>query len=249
MAEELNLQDQLKILYDLQKVDDEVAELKKEAELIPLNVSELNNEIEMKEQVVQRKKQGLKNLTGERKEKEHELEIIEIRIANDKTKLMAVKSNKEYHALQQEINNHEEASGVLEEEILLMMDDIEQFDVETRKLASRFNSQKKEIQSKINEFESRLSQIPVAMEGKTCTRNDLASGVQRELMERYEATKKQREGQAVAFVENGICMGCHMGIPPQLFNQIQRNEEVFTCPNCYRILYFPGIATINEIDL
>lgn len=241
------MQEQLKILYQLQKVDDEINALKNEASQIPEMINELKIQIEKQSEVVERKKEGLGNLASARKDKEQELEQLEIRIANDKTKLMGVKTNKEYHALQKEITNRDEKTGVLEEEILLLMDDIEQYDVETKRLASRFKNQEKELQGKIGEYESRLAEIPVTLKAQSKNRDDLASNVQQDLMQRYNATKSQREGQAVSFVEKGICMGCYMGIPPQLFNLIQRNEVVHTCPNCHRILYFPGQATVNEV--
>jgi len=49
----------------------------------------------------------------------------------------------------------------------------------------------------------------------------------------------RRGGLAVVEVRGGICQGCRMHVPPQLFNEIQRNlERVFVCPSCQRILYF-----------
>ena len=36
----------------------------------------------------------------------------------------------------------------------------------------------------------------------------------------------------------GICNGCHIGVPPMMFQQIIRREELFQCPNCQRILYY-----------
>jgi len=241
------LQEQLKTLYQLQKVDDVINALKKEECQIPDKINGLKTEIQKLSDVLKRKKEGQKKLADLRKEKEKELEQLGSRIANENTKLLEVKSNKELHALQKEITGHKEATGVLEEEILLLMDDIEQYGVEVKKLTSRFKSQEKELLLKIGDFDTRLAEIPVVLEQNNKTREDLASAVNRDLVDRYSATKNQREGQAVAFVENAICMGCHMGIPPQLFNLIQRNDEVHTCPNCHRILYFPGQATVNEI--
>ncbi len=48
----------------------------------------------------------------------------------------------------------------------------------------------------------------------------------------------RRGGLAVVEVRAGTCQGCHMNVPPQLFNQIQRNEQVILCPNCQRMLYW-----------
>jgi hypothetical protein len=48
----------------------------------------------------------------------------------------------------------------------------------------------------------------------------------------------RRGGLAVVEIRGGTCQGCHMNIPPQLFNLIQRNEQVIPCPNCQRILHW-----------
>ncbi len=243
------MQEQLKILYQLQELDDEIMGLKEVTTKIPEQIEEFKNQIEVQQEFVDRKQAGMKGLVKSRKDKEIELEEFEQRIKNDKTKMMEVKTNKEYHAIQKEITDIEESMGVLEEEILLMMDDIEQYDVEVKRIQARFNNQKQELEQKILKKEEKLAEVPGLLGNHEKKRTGLIKSVKSDLLKKYEATKKQRSGQAVAFVERGICMGCHMEIRPQLFNQIQRNEDVYTCPNCYRILFFPGEATKNELEL
>ena len=46
----------------------------------------------------------------------------------------------------------------------------------------------------------------------------------------------RRGGLAVVEIRGGTCQGCRMHVPPQLFNQIQRNEQVILCPSCQRML-------------
>ena len=48
----------------------------------------------------------------------------------------------------------------------------------------------------------------------------------------------RRGGLAVVEIREGICQGCRMRVPPQLFNEIQRNEQVILCPSCQRMLYW-----------
>ena len=105
------------------------------------------------------------------------------------------------------------------------------------------------VGEQIRKLEIRREDIPRLIEERELRREALAGNVKHNLLARYEVTRKQRGGLAVAFVENRICMGCNMEIQPQLYNQIQRNEEVFTCPNCHRILFFPGEPTVHELEL
>ena len=45
------------------------------------------------------------------------------------------------------------------------------------------------------------------------------------------------DGVAVTTARNELCSGCDMNIPPQLYVEIRKNEEILQCPQCRRILY------------
>ena len=45
-------------------------------------------------------------------------------------------------------------------------------------------------------------------------------------------------GVAVIEVKEEICQGCNMNIPPQLFVEIKKQEEMLNCPQCRRLLYY-----------
>ncbi|HFB84009.1 MAG TPA: hypothetical protein ENJ72_04385, partial [Thermodesulfatator sp.] len=38
-------------------------------------------------------------------------------------------------------------------------------------------------------------------------------------------------------VNDAICEGCHMNIPPQLYNELMRDNRLMECPLCQRIIY------------
>ena len=65
-------------------------------------------------------------------------------------------------------------------------------------------------------------------------RNELLQKLPEELAEIYERLKKHYH-QAIAPVENGFCFGCFQQLPTQL---LTRSQEIITCPNCGRILYW-----------
>jgi len=51
-----------------------------------------------------------------------------------------------------------------------------------------------------------------------------------------------RRGTAVAECRDGICRGCYMATPPQLYNVMLRAEKLIQCPNCQRILLPPNLS-------
>jgi predicted nucleic acid-binding Zn-ribbon protein len=62
---------------------------------------------------------------------------------------------------------------------------------------------------------------------------------------------KKALGNAVAEIDNGICKGCHMAIPPQLNIRVLKQEEIISCPTCQRILYVrpENVPAYNKIDV
>jgi predicted nucleic acid-binding Zn-ribbon protein len=77
------------------------------------------------------------------------------------------------------------------------------------------------------------------IERERASRNELCRPSRRTSAASYEMIFSRRGGLAVVEVRGGICQGCRMRVPPQLFNEIQRNlDRVFVCPSCQRILYF-----------
>ena len=66
---------------------------------------------------------------------------------------------------------------------------------------------------------------------------DLA-GVSKDVKSRYNILLERRGGVAVVNVKNGVCLGCFMNIPPQLFIEVTKNEQFITCPSCNRIFCY-----------
>ena len=61
-----------------------------------------------------------------------------------------------------------------------------------------------------------------------------------ELLKKYQFLRANRAGVALAPVNRGTCQVCHMNLPPQLYIDLQRNEQMIHCPNCQRIIYWVG---------
>jgi hypothetical protein len=76
------------------------------------------------------------------------------------------------------------------------------------------------------------------LEGERQERDALARGMSDSLRSKYEQIFQKRGGTAVVEVRNGTCLGCHMHVPPQLFNELQKFRDMRQCPNCHRILFW-----------
>jgi hypothetical protein len=59
-------------------------------------------------------------------------------------------------------------------------------------------------------------------------------------------SKRIRDGIAVAEARNGACMACFMSLRPQAMAEVRRGQEVITCDNCNRILYYAGESALTN---
>ena len=57
------------------------------------------------------------------------------------------------------------------------------------------------------------------------------------LFRRYESIRTKRV-IAIARTHDGTCSGCHMAVPPMMFQKMRRREQFEQCPSCRRILYY-----------
>src|SRR5205823_11549605 len=89
-----------------------------------------------------------------------------------------------------------------------------------------------------SELRETLARLSAEIERERAARSELAQTIDDDLRRKYEMIFSRRGGLAVVEVRSGICQGCRMRVPPQLFNQIQRNAEVILCPSCQRMLFW-----------
>src|SRR4029077_9346276 len=83
-----------------------------------------------------------------------------------------------------------------------------------------------------------IARLQGEIQREQVTRTQLVETVDGDLCRKYEMIFSRRGGVAVVEVREGTCQGCRMRVPPQLYNQIKRNDQVFLCPSCQRMLHW-----------
>lgn len=76
---------------------------------------------------------------------------------------------------------------------------------------------------------------------KTGQREVIAKKLPIVLYRRYESIRTKRP-VAIARLVDGTCRGCHLAIPPMMFQRMRQSGEIDQCPSCRRIIYYMPAA-------
>jgi predicted nucleic acid-binding Zn-ribbon protein len=231
------LQAQIEILASLQTVDREIKEQTGRKQ-------KLLDELRVMEKQILVKKGEIESLKATYSEKE-KLRAEKDRVFQDEGKkatdkrmrMNRIKNVKELQALQREIELMRQTNGELEEELIKIMQEMDGVKSQIQIKESEMATMQQEWQDKQNELQSEISGIDAAVSEAASRRETIAAQVTGDLISRYELIFSRRGGTAVVEVAGGICQGCYMNLPPQLWNEIIRNEKLHLCPSCQRILY------------
>jgi uncharacterized protein len=231
------LQAQIEILASLQTVDREIKEQtgRKQKLLDELRVTE--KQIQVKKTEIDALRVTYAEKEKFRSEKDRVFQDEGKKAMDKRMRMNRIKNVKELQALQREIEQMKQSNGELEEELIKVMQDIDGIKAQIQAKESEMAAMQAEWENKQNELQAEITGIDAAVSEAATRRQNIASQVAGDLMSRYELIFSRRGGTAVVEVAAGICQGCYMNLPPQLWNEINRNEKLHLCPSCQRILY------------
>lgn len=231
--------DGLDKLIELQKLDVAIARLDDEVRAIPKALEALDGHLGKAREAFEVAKGRSDQLQKDRRAKERELEESAQNAKKKQARLFEIKTNEEYSAVLKEIEALKAKSSQLETEVLEQM---EAADATAKTVADAeqvFKAAQLDVQAERGEKEAKLATLRKELAALEATRKGQAGRLDGELLRLYTRLMKNRDLAVVAVAE-GSCQGCGMTLTPQTYNEVKRNDRMFTCPSCNRILYFAG---------
>jgi predicted nucleic acid-binding Zn-ribbon protein len=231
------LKDQLELLEDLQKHDARLREAEGQLKALPEKLRAMQSDLAKVEAMLDRERAQLSDGEKWKREQDGQLKDSEQSIAKAKSKLQQVKGGKDYLAAQREVESMRKQTSDKEEELLKMMEVIEQGKKSVAAHEGEVATLRASVAREEEAIKGRLVELEAQVKTLRTEREVVAARVRPDVMRRY-ASITMKKGLAVVPVRRGVCGGCNMAIPPQLFNIIQRNISIETCPTCNRIIYW-----------
>ncbi len=232
---------QLQQLIVLQSLDDEIAEHKKLLADIPLQIDTGCTELEEKKKILSNAKEELDALQKERKDLELAVQGENDHMAKAKTKLPAVKTNREYTAILSEVEAIKVKVSGLEDKELEIMEILEEKQKEVPGIEKRCNEEDARFQEYKAKKDAELDRIKQELGVLVAKRENVSGQLDRVIMQRYEKVAGSRDGRAVVMLQGSICQGCFQQILPQMVIDVKIGESIQQCSNCIRFLYWEEV--------
>ncbi len=228
----------MKLLIALQNCDRRIEETSKKRDECPIRMASLDNEVRKAEASMNELEEKLEAVKKERRQVERDIEDLEARKKKSQAKLSSVSTNKEYRAALKEIEELDRNRSLFEDKALELMEQVEQLEGEIGAAAKGLEELKKRTEADKRAIQQEMKNLDECLDDLVKEREQLCAKVDRELLSRYNMLRERRGGLAVSPVISGVCQTCHMGIPPQKFNELIRGDSLMSCPNCQRIIYW-----------
>jgi len=232
------VKDILKLLIDLQRKDSLILEKRRFIDKVPLRIFEVDGPL--KQAKLELESIRKKNETASAKKREKELSLSEAqeKTRKMKTRVSDLKTNKEYQAYQKEIEASEKEIVAIEDRILVLMEEIDAASKEQKEKEVKVNAEIAKLNALKNELDAKVAEHEKELDILKGERAAIVARLDRDIYNTYMALLRDSgDGIAVITARNELCSGCDMNIPPQLYVEIRKNEDIIQCPQCRRILY------------
>ena len=226
-------------LLKLQQIDKKTEKLAAYLQDVPVQIKNLDTRLDAFTRNVENDENLITELNKKYRTYESDIQLNVGKIEKSQEKLRSVKTNKEYQSSLKEIDDIKAINSKLEDE---MLEFLEQIEITEQSL----NENKQQYSRIVDALEDeKKALIQAAEQGEKelarlrSDRDAVVAALGGGLMDIYEYQSiKQSNGIAIVDVKNEVCQGCNMNIPPQMYNELQRNISLKYCPSCERIIYW-----------
>ena len=240
---EMSVAEKLKALYDLQLVDTAIDKIRILRGELPLEVQDLEDEIEGLQTRVSKYDDDVESLEKSINGKKQEISNAQDLIKKYEEQQNNVRNNREFDSLSKEIEFQTLEIELCEKRIREFSGQIDEKKVVIDESKGVLDERKLDLENKNKELDDIIAETKKeesVMEKKSAT---LEAIIEERLTSAYNKIRgNARNGLAVVPVERDACGGCFNKIPPQRQLDIASRKKIIVCEYCGRILVDPKIS-------
>ncbi len=243
---ELSVAEKLKTLYELQLIDSQVDEIQVFKGELPMEVSDLEDEIVGLETRINRLDESLADLKKENSSHAINIKESEALIERYETQLESVKNNREYDALSKEIQLQKLEIQLSEKKIGEVGKNLAAKEELLTTASERLQKHQEALAVKKVELEKIIEKTEKEEKSLLKKSDKAKAKIDERLMRAYNKIRSSyRNGLAVVNVSRNACGGCFNMIPPQVQLEIGLRKKIIVCEHCGRILVDDNILNVG----
>jgi predicted nucleic acid-binding Zn-ribbon protein len=248
MANEITVAEKLKTLYQLQLIDAQIGEIEVLKGELPMEVSDLEDDIVGLETRLEKTVNNVKELQATMSRYVANIKEAEALKIKYKSQLDNVKNNREYEALTKELEMQDLDIQLAEKRIKQSKMDIAKQEESQANTEERLNKKKTDLEAKQVELNEIISKTEHEENALRTESNAAREHIEERLIKAYDKIRSSyRNGLAVVTVQRDSCGGCFNKIPPQVQLEISMRKKIIACEHCGRILVDDLILTGDKI--
>lgn len=237
---------ELQQLIALQNLDTTIRKLEKDQEAIPERRAEIEREFDQRAFEIRALETRRDVAKLSRARLENEVVEQKGRAERAERNLMSSKRQDEYTAAIREADAARKQISALETQILEQMEQLDQAQAALSERADEIASLNSDREARLKAFDDEAGTIGDRLATARKERDEVFAGLPKPISNQYSRIKARiRDGVAVAEARNRSCTACFMSLRPQVMAEIRRGEDVITCDNCGRILYYVPAESVK----
>lgn len=246
-AIDLSVEEKLKTLYQLQTTLSSIDENKLIRGELPLEVQDLEDEIEGLTTHIDKIRTEIKELQDAVSRKKADIIEAEASVERYKAQLEEVKNNRQYDTLSKEIEYQTLEIELCNKKIREGNIRIEERQKDLEASENSLKERNIDLDIKKSELEEIMQETRTEEETLKVKAKDYEAKIEPRLLTSFKRIRKNaRNGLGIVCVERDACGGCFNKIPPQRQLDIKIHKKIIVCEYCGRILIDPELAGINK---
>jgi len=223
-------------LWTLQQLDTELRTLSDKLSQIPSRVGDLKKAAAAIKAELDQAKTDIIEHKKQYKLCEVDLKATEEKVAGYSVQLYSAKTNEQYKAFLKEIETQKKLKNGIEDRMIVLMEESEALDRKVKENEKSGAELDAETTRKVELLENEKKELEAAIAARQQQREATVAAIPVDLLKRYERVRASKGGIAVATVRKERCSGCMSPIPAQRILEVDRQDRLYLCEACGRIL-------------
>ena len=243
---DLTVEEKLKALFQLQTTLSQIDEKRALRGELPLEVEDLENEVEGLSVRLDRINQEIEDLTTAITQRKADIEEAKASVERYQQQLNDVKNNREYDTLTKEIEFQTLEIELCEKKIREGEQRVNDRQADRERVEEQINEREHDLEDKRGELDEIMQETRDEEDILKAKAKDIELKIESRLLQSFKRIRKNaRNGLGIVYVQRDACGGCFNKIPPQRQLDVKMHKKIIVCEHCGRILIDPELAGVK----